>query len=223
MTPASSGCIIPGEVRDENQLAQGSTSVEPSVQPSTDDPSSFKGQGEASLLEDARFPPIGSIIDYAGSEDPSRTWLVCDGRTLSSITYKVLFTVIGTTYGAGRGPDTFNVPDLRGRVTVGVGRGPDLSERLLGSKAGEEQIALTTDQMPRHRHTLSDPGHAHQESFYSSFGGPLQGAAHYPIPAQASIFTSVSATGITMADTGEGRSHSNMQPFLALNKIIRVL
>lgn len=70
---------------------------------------------------------------------------------------------------------------------------------------------------------ISDPGDVHRESFYSSFGGPLQGAGHTAIPAQAAIFTEVSGTGITMADAGGGRSHSNMQPFLGLNKIIRVL
>ena len=126
-------------------------------------------------------------------------------------------------YGAGNGANTFNIPDLRGRVALGAGLGPGLSQRLLASKDGEELITLTSDQMPKHRHTLSDPGHQHQESFYSSFGGPLQGAGHTAIPAQASIFTSISRTGVTMADTGEGRPHSNMQPFLALNKIIRVL
>lgn len=222
MTPSSPERPTTAAVRDENQLTQDVASTQPSVTPSKETSASFGEQEGPSFLDDSRFPPIGAIIDYAGSRDPSLTWLICDGRTLSAVTYNMLFDLIGDTFGSA-GRDTFNIPDLRGRVTVGAGPGPGLSSRSVGSAGGQEQISLTTDQMPRHRHALNDPGHAHQESFYSSTGGPLQGAQHGAIPAQASIFTGVSTTGITMADSGEGRPHSNMQPFLALNKIIRVL
>lgn len=178
---------------------------------------------DAALLADPRFLPLGSITDYAGTGDPSSTWIICDGRPLSRSTYAPLFGLIGTAYGSGNGTTTFNIPDLRGRTTIGAGGGNGLTNRPLASLGGQETVTLTTAQMPQHRHALSDPGHQHQESFYSSFGGPLQGAGHTAIPAQASIFTGVSFTGITMANTGGGQSHSNMQPYIALNKIIRVL
>ena len=44
-------------------------------------------------------------------------WLPCDGRPLSISQYQTLFALIGTTYG-GDGVQTFNVPDLRGRVPI---------------------------------------------------------------------------------------------------------
>jgi microcystin-dependent protein len=48
-------------------------------------------------------------------------WLVCDGTAYSRTTYANLFAAIGGTFGNGDGSTTFNVPDMRGRVSVGVG------------------------------------------------------------------------------------------------------
>lgn len=61
-------------------------------------------------------------------------WLECDGRAISRTTYSALFAAIGTTYGAGDGSTTFNVPDMRGEVARGWdhGRGVDPG-RVLGS------------------------------------------------------------------------------------------
>ncbi len=49
--------------------------------------------------------------------------LLCDAGAYSRTTYAALFAVIGTTYGAGNGTTTFNVPDGRGRGLIGVGTG----------------------------------------------------------------------------------------------------
>jgi microcystin-dependent protein len=46
-------------------------------------------------------------------------FLECDGSAVSRSTYAALFAVIGTTYGAGDGSTTFNVPDLTDKVAVG--------------------------------------------------------------------------------------------------------
>jgi microcystin-dependent protein len=46
-------------------------------------------------------------------------WLLCRGQQVSRATYKGLFNVIGTTYGAGDGSTTFNVPDLQQRFPLG--------------------------------------------------------------------------------------------------------
>lgn len=62
--------------------------------------------------------PAGSILPWAGATAPVN-WLLCDGSAVSRTTYASLFSVVGTTYGAGNGTSTFNLPDLRGRVPVG--------------------------------------------------------------------------------------------------------
>ena len=64
--------------------------------------------------------PIGTIISYASSTPPEG-YLKCEGQEVSRTTYSQLFNAIGTTYGAGDGSTTFNVPDLRGEFLRGAG------------------------------------------------------------------------------------------------------
>lgn len=62
--------------------------------------------------------PPGAITAFAASSAPTG-WLVCDGSAISRASYAALFAVIGTTWGAGDGSTTFNVPDLRGQFLRG--------------------------------------------------------------------------------------------------------
>lgn len=66
--------------------------------------------------------PAGVIMDYAGSSVPTG-WLECDGSAVSRTTYADLFTAVSTTWGAGDGSTTFNLPDFRGRARIGRGTG----------------------------------------------------------------------------------------------------
>lgn len=66
--------------------------------------------------------PPGVVANYAGSSAPAG-WLMCDGSAVSRSTYAALFAAISTTWGAGDGSTTFNLPDPRGRVGVGAGTG----------------------------------------------------------------------------------------------------
>lgn len=94
--------------------------------------------------------PVGSIIYFPASTAPSG-WLICNGQAVSRATYADLFATIGTTFGAGNGSTTFNVPELRGEFIRGWdnGRGID-SGRTLGSAQSEavgphsHSIPLTT-------------------------------------------------------------------------------
>ena len=61
----------------------------------------------------------GIMVPFAGSSAPSG-WALCFGQAVLRSTYAALFTAIGTTYGAGDGSTTFNLPDMRGRVAVGL-------------------------------------------------------------------------------------------------------
>lgn len=81
--------------------------------------------------------PTGSTQMFAGLTAP-RGWLIADGRAVSRTTYAALFAVIGTTYGAGDGSTTFNLPDMRGVVVRGVDRGRNLDPaRVQGSYQGD--------------------------------------------------------------------------------------
>jgi microcystin-dependent protein len=62
--------------------------------------------------------PPGAIMAFAASAAPTG-WLICDGSAISRATHATLFAVVGTTWGAGDGSTTFNVPDLRGQFLRG--------------------------------------------------------------------------------------------------------
>jgi microcystin-dependent protein len=100
--------------------------------------------------------PAGTVIWTARSTAPTG-YLKANGAAISRTTYATLFSAIGTTYGAGDGSTTFNLPDLRGEFVRGWddGRGID-SGRVFGT--------LQTDELKAHSHSgsISAVGdHAH--------------------------------------------------------------
>ncbi len=61
---------------------------------------------------------IGSIALFSGSSIPTG-YLLCDGSALNREVYAELFEAIGTTWGAGNGETTFNLPDLTDKTVWG--------------------------------------------------------------------------------------------------------
>lgn len=59
--------------------------------------------------------PIGAVEQCAGATIPPG-WLQCNGQAVSRTYYSFLFNTIGTTYGAGDGTTTFNVPTMSNLV-----------------------------------------------------------------------------------------------------------
>jgi len=114
--------------------------------------------------------PVGTLLDFAGSTPPSG-YLLCNGQAVSRITYAALFAVIGGTWGGGDGSTTFNLPDLRRRVTVGAGgtavAGPAVA---LGSLGGAETNVLTLGNIPSHMHGIIDQAHQHGASVAGNTG-----------------------------------------------------
>ncbi len=97
---------------------------------------------------------VGEIKPFAGSYVPAG-WIECDGRQLQIQQYQLLFAIISTQFGGNIQQGYFNVPDLRGRVTVGAGQGTGLSPWPVNGKAGAESVTLTSSQIPSHHHTIS--------------------------------------------------------------------
>jgi microcystin-dependent protein len=116
--------------------------------------------------------PPGTILMFGGAAAPAG-WLLCNGSAVSRTTYSLLFTAIGTTYGAGDGSTTFTLPDLRGRVAVGSGTGPSLTARTVGNSGGAETHTLSTPEIPSHTHaatTNAAGGHSHAGSSIAANG-----------------------------------------------------
>ena len=61
---------------------------------------------------------VGAVVAFAGSTTP-QGWLLCDGSAVSRTDYAALYAVIGTTYGAGEGSTTFNLPNLVDKFVEG--------------------------------------------------------------------------------------------------------
>ena len=80
---------------------------------------------------------VGEIAFFASSTPPSG-WLKANGAAVSRTTYAALFAAIGTTFGAGDGRTTFNLPDLRGEFLRGLDEGRNIDRgRRLGTAQGD--------------------------------------------------------------------------------------
>ena len=159
-------------------------------------------------------PYIGEIRLFAGNYAP-QGWALCDGSLLSISHNDALFSVIGTTFG-GDGIDTFALPDLRGRVPVHWG-----STASLGAAGGTETVTLTTSEIPIHDHPFVASSSGGATSPVNNFPGASAGQGL----ATCSIYEGRVVPDTTLApnsiqSTGQGRSHDNMQPFLAITFII---
>ena len=170
---------------------------------------------------------IGVIQMYAGSTAPNG-WLVCNGQAVSRTTYAALYAVIGTTYGVGDGSTTFNVPDLQGRVPIGVS-----SSHELGSVGGSETHILSIEELAEHNHdgssltTNSTGAHTHSLTGNTTSGTNTSRIMFGNATAWATIYTNSTGahTHTIEGDTGSsggGLPHNNMQPYVTLNYIIRV-
>ena len=114
--------------------------------------------------------PVGGIVPFSGDRLPTG-YLYCRGQEVSRQTYSQLFKVIGTTYGAGDGATTFNIPDLRGRVPVGQAvditfdNGDNVVYfRSLGERSGSVAEYIQLKHLPAHTHELQDKTHYHDGS-----------------------------------------------------------
>ena len=89
------------------------------------DPSYINGVDWEDVTPRAASPmPTGSIITLAAQPNNSPDgYLYCDGQAVSRSTYSNLFALLSTTYGAGDGTTTFNVPDFRGEFLRGYRSG----------------------------------------------------------------------------------------------------
>lgn len=108
--------------------------------------------------------PTGSLILYAGASAPTG-YLLCNGalRTFGGGgTDDPLYQIIGSSFNiGGEGVSQFRLPNTQGRVLLGAGTGAGLSARALGTLAGLEAVALTSDtQLPSHQHGLASHTHA---------------------------------------------------------------
>src|SRR6202045_393772 len=98
-------------------------------------------------------PFVGEIKMFGGNFAPTG-YALCNGQFLAISQNPTLFQLIGTTYG-GDGQTTFALPDLQGRIPLGLGQGPGLQSYVIGDRGGVEAVTLAAPQLPAHTHTVN--------------------------------------------------------------------
>lgn len=196
-------------------------------------------------LHAARELP-GVVKHYAGATAPAG-WLVCAGQAVSRTEYSALFAAIGTTWGAGDGTTTFNLPPAD-RMLVGAG-----GLYSVGATGGSRDAivvshthtATTGNQSADHTHsgtTSTNGDHAHLQtqtpSGFSGSGtniiGGANGAGNMNDAAQSTrnagshshTFTTGTASAdhthaVTVTSTGSSGTNANLPPYAAMLLIIK--
>lgn len=157
-------------------------------------------------------PFLGQVMPVSFNFAP-KNWAFCNGQTLSIAQNQALFSLLGTMYG-GDGVSTFKLPDFRARTPIGVNSN---GSYVPGQVGGTETVALNTQQIPAHFHTVnySSTNGGARNPANALYGNTGTGAAN-------SIYANASGQQVplnpaTISLTGGNQPHSNMQPYLVLN------
>jgi|688.fasta_scaffold38653_2 microcystin-dependent protein len=155
--------------------------------------------------------PSGSLIMWPTATPPAG-WLLCNGQAVSRSTYATLFGIISTTFGAGNGSTTFNLPDYRDRMPVGAG-----TLYGVGATGGSKDAIVVA-----HSHTLS--------------GGSVSGTFVTGVSTSSSSFNTIGSSAITsvstttgsptytnpsVQSTGSSGTNANMPPYIGIQFIIK--
>ena len=170
--------------------------------------------------------PTATIVPWTSASVPSG-FLECNGAAVSRTTYSALFAIVGTTYGAGDGSSTFNVPDLQDNVAVGKS-----NNKNLGSSGGANTVTstgnvggstanatLSTAQLASHSHnrtTREAPPHSGGSG--NPVGNPTNGRN---VTRSTGNAGSGSGHSHNMSANFSGDATSVLQPYLTIIYIIK--
>lgn len=143
----------------------------------------------------------GVMIHWGGGPAPAG-YLLCDGSAVSRTTYAALFAQIGTTYGAGDGSSTFNLPDARDRKLLGAS-----GARARGTTGGADTATLAAANLPANISLtagVTASGGSGENGGLSVTQGPTGGRFAHPVT------TNGTATPVPVMD-----------PYLAVNVLIK--
>lgn len=190
--------------------------------------------------------PSGSVFPYMGIVPGHPTvfqgsFLLCDGSLVDRAQFASLFTAIGGLYGTGDNQSTFRLPDLRGRVVIGYQQAgnsalsptvvSDPNAQALGGSGGEDAIVLSIDNIPRHQHEYVaaldfnsyDNGENDAPGFNRwskrRFTGDVN-SGDTGLFDPVDVAAAIQAGSNPVARQG-GQSHSNLQPYMVVNYIIK--
>lgn len=166
---------------------------------------------------------IGEVraFPYRFTPSDETRWLLCDGKSYAIRQFQALYSIIGTLYG-GTPNVSFQVPDLRTRITVGAGSGQALPPVAVGEAFGQNQVTLMLSELPAHKHAVK-----------TAFTGAAADLANAPDPGHAisrtfnqfdfsneALVNPGTLDPRTIEVSGQGLPHGNRQPVQALTYFI---
>lgn len=159
---------------------------------------------QAMVKYGAELSPPGVVSAFARNSAPSG-WLKANGAAVSRTSYAALFAAIGTTFGAGDGSTTFNLPDLRGEFVRGWddGRGID-SGRVFGSN--QKGSLATFDPTAASTALTSLHSTGSDSTTRADVGLDAIGAADYPTIDVGSASAGATLTASTAAGVSRPRN-----------------
>lgn len=184
----------------------------------------------------AGIPPVGTILDYLGEIAPNG-WTLLDGTTITNgrTLYPSLWNVLPNIYKSG---NNIVKPDTRGRVLVHKSAAGTLNANI-GTVGGDETVTLNATQMPVHNHTIAHTHTmAHTHTYNATSGnqvfvaggiGPAIGSLNTTSTnsgAASNSTTSAASTSISGDTGGTGgitQAHQNLQPYMVVTKIMRLV
>jgi microcystin-dependent protein len=187
--------------------------------------------------------PIGGLLPYVGSSAPNSSFALPFGQAISRSTYATLFSLISTTFGAGDGTTTFNLPDLRGRAIFGLDNmggsaasritvaGGNFDGTVLGGTGGGQNKVIANSNLPASI-PYNDPGHSHVvlarstgNALGAQFAAGSVGNAMFDIGLTGGLNSSTNSgtTGIAINLGGANTALPVMPPAMVLPYILRVI
>jgi microcystin-dependent protein len=187
--------------------------------------------------------PLGGLLPYIGSSAPNSAFVLPFGQAISRTTYATLFSLVSTTFGAGDGSTTFNVPDLRGRSIFGQDNmggsaasritvaGGNFDGTVLGGTGGGQNKVIANSNLPASI-PYNDPGHSHVvlarstgNALGAQFAAGSVGNAMFDIGLTGGLNSSTNSgtTGIAINLGGANTALPVMPPAMVLPYILRVI
>lgn len=176
------------------------------------------GQWEDIYVKALDSFPVGVIVEYPTTDSAKLPtgYMFCDGSAISRTEYSELFSLIGTSFGAGDGSTTFNIPSKAGLVTAGI-KSSDTDFDTIGETLGEKTHTLTVNELAAHGHAVRNNMGGIDSSTNTGTGSWGQKLSY-----TASGATAISSNAYAAQNTGSNIPHNNIQPTQVSNFIIKV-